>query len=192
MQEIQSVSLEVLKKITDIMDHEGFNYILAYGTLIGAIRPKGFIPWDDDIDIMMLRPDYEKFLEYAESHKEELDYLEVFNMNTNPDYPHMITRVSDSRYEIDVTNERRCGLGIFVDIYPMDGIGNTIEESESLLRKTCKYPSMIFLSTRKYYHFGNTKGWLKRLMKIPAFIFTHIMGKMFFVNRLNRIIKTLD
>lgn len=192
MQEIQGVSLEVLKDITDLMDSNGFEYILAYGTLLGAIRHKGFIPWDDDIDIMMPRPDYENFLKYTSENKVKLGHLEVFNMDNNPNYPYMITRISDSRYEIDVENEAKCGLGIFVDVYPLDGIGATEEEGRNLLLKTCKYPSLIFLATRKYYHFGNTKGWLKRLIKIPAFIYTHIMGRDYFVRKLNRIVKPLD
>ena len=66
MEDIQRVSLDVLKKMTDIMDKQGLKYVLAYGTLIGAIRHKGSIPWD---------------------------------MDNNPKYPYMITRVSGSRYE---------------------------------------------------------------------------------------------
>lgn len=192
MEDIQKVSLEILKSMTDIMDKQGLKYVLAYGTLIGAIRHKGYIPWDDDVDIMMGRPDYEKFIKYYNTHKEEFGHLEVMNMDNNKDYPYMITRVSDSRYEIEVDNERKCGLGIFVDIYPLDGIGNTVEEGKSILIESCKYPSSIFLATRKHYHFGTTKGWKKRLLKVPAFIYTHLMGKMYFVNKLNKLLSNLD
>ena len=61
IQEIQSVSLEVLKSISDICENICCRYFLTYGTLIGAVRHQGFIPWDDDIDIIMPRPDYELF-----------------------------------------------------------------------------------------------------------------------------------
>lgn len=192
MQEIQKVSLSILKNITDIMDREGFNYVLAYGTLIGAIRHNGFIPWDDDVDIMMPRPDYDKFIQYAVKHKEEFGYIEVMNMQTTHKYPYMITRMCDNRYEIDVDNEEKCGMGIFVDIYPLDGIGNTLEEANAIFKKSIKYPSCIFLSTRKYYHFGMTKGWKKRILKFPAFVYTHLMGKNFFVKKLNALLSNLD
>lgn len=189
MQEIQKVSLEVLKRITDLCDKHGFKYFLAYGTLIGAVRHKGYIPWDDDVDIMMSRPVYERFLKYFEKHKDELGGLEIFTPDTNDKYPYVLARISDSNYRIDVKNERDCGLGIFVDIYPLDGIGDTYEEALNTLKKTTKYPSLIFLATRIYYHFGITKGWRKRLLKIPAFIYTHVMGKRFFMNKLNKLLK---
>ena len=74
MKEIQSVSLEILKKIADICDQEGLKYSLAWGTLIGAVRHKGYIPWDDDVDIQMPRPDYERLKDY-------------FNKNADALYP---------------------------------------------------------------------------------------------------------
>lgn len=192
IKEIQAASLEILKKVADICEAQHFNYILAYGTMLGAIRHKGFIPWDDDIDIMMSRPDYEKLLTYLAENEESIKPLKVLNMDTCEKCPHLITRITDTRYKLDVVNERDYGLGTFIDVYVVDGIGNTQEEAENVIARTCNYPSLIFLATRIYYHFGTTKGWLKRLKKIPAFIFTHIMGKNFFVNQLNRILSTLD
>ena len=82
LQEIQQASFEILKKIKEICDKEGFKYVLSWGTLIGAVRHKGFIPWDDDIDIMMPRPDHDKLMKYMEEHKDELKPLEVFNNDT--------------------------------------------------------------------------------------------------------------
>ena len=116
LQEIQQASLEILKKIKEICDKEGFKYVLSWGTLIGAVRHKGFIPWDDDIDIMMPRPDHDKLMQYMEEHKEELKPLEVFNNDTCANYPYMLTRISDSRYILDVDNEDDFGIGVFIDI----------------------------------------------------------------------------
>ena len=103
--------LRKLEKIKEICDKEGFRYVLTWGTLIGAIRHKGFIPWDDDIDIMMPRPDHDKLMKYMSEHKDELKPLEVFNNDTCPNYPYMLTRISDSRYILDVIGNLclRCG-----------------------------------------------------------------------------------
>ncbi|WP_029200387.1 LicD family protein [Oribacterium sp. NK2B42] len=60
MQEIQAVSLEILKQVADLCEELNLRYFLAWETLIGAVCHKGFIPWDDDVDIMMPRRDYDR------------------------------------------------------------------------------------------------------------------------------------
>lgn len=62
MEEQKQLALAILKDIADFCDNQGLRYYLAYGTMLGAVRHKGFIPWDDDIDIMMPRDDYNEFL----------------------------------------------------------------------------------------------------------------------------------
>lgn len=93
---------------------------------------------------MMPRPDHDKLMKYMDEHKEELKPLEVFNNDTCPNYPYMLTRISDSRYILDVDNEDDFGIGVFVDIYVEDGAGNSKEEALSLMRKTHGYCSLIF------------------------------------------------
>ena len=66
----QRVALDILKQVVAVLEKHNLKYVLYYGTLLGAIRHQGFIPWDDDIDIAMPRSDYEKFKEIA---KYELD-----------------------------------------------------------------------------------------------------------------------
>lgn len=187
MKEIQSVSLEILKKIADICDQEGLKYSLAWGTLIGAVRHKGYIPWDDDVDIQMPRPDYERLKDYFNKNADALYPLRLFD-NSVSGYPYMLARVSNDDYVIDTINEKPCGMGIFVDIYILDGTGDTYEDAWNYASKTCKYPRLIFLSTRKYYHFGTTKGFFKRLFKVFVFIYAKIMGKEYFERKLLSII----
>lgn len=192
LQEIQQASFEILKKIKEICDKEGFRYVLTWGTLIGAIRHKGFIPWDDDIDIMMPRPDHDKLMKYMAEHKEELKPLEVFNNETCPNYPYMLTRISDSRYILDVDNEDDFGIGVFIDIYVEDGAGNSKEEALTLMKKTHGYCSLIFLATRQRYVFGLTKGWFKKIIKVPAFVYSHLMGKKYFEKKLMKYVERAD
>lgn len=188
LKETQMASLEILKKIKEICDLLDLTYVLAWGTLIGAVRHHGFIPWDDDIDIMMPRPDHDKLVEYMIAHKEEVAPFEVFTQDTNPQYPYLLTRISDSRYIVHTDNEKDCGLGVFVDIYVEDGAGNSKKEALHILNKTHGMVSLLFLSTRRRYVFGLTKGWMKRIVKIPAFIYAHLMGKKFFVKRIMKYV----
>lgn len=129
MKTIQEISLEVLKKITSVCESNHFRYTLAYGTLIGAIRHKGFIPWDDDIDIQMPRPDYDSFIDYMAAHP--IEHLKVFNHRYTSNYPLGISRVCDMRYKIYEKLTNNIDMGVFVDVYPIDGLGNTYEEAKA-------------------------------------------------------------
>jgi lipopolysaccharide cholinephosphotransferase len=63
LEEIKRVALDILQDVADFCERNSLRYFLAYGTLLGAVRHRGFIPWDDDIDICMPRSDYERFLQ---------------------------------------------------------------------------------------------------------------------------------
>lgn len=118
--DIQRGSFKVLLKIKEIFDNNNWKYYLAFGTLIGAIRHNGFIPWDDDIDIIVPRDDYEKFIQYCHIHKDELKPFELLHYTTNQKYIYSLARFSDSRYKIIYKDVYDYGLGLFVDIYPFD------------------------------------------------------------------------
>lgn len=190
MKEVQMASLEVLKKIAEICEQEHIAYFFYGGTLIGAIRHKGFIPWDDDIDISMPRPDYERFCKYCKEHEDDLKPFRLLNIDTCENYPFMIGRMSDDRYMLDVVNEKPFGLGVFVDIYPLDGLGNDFDAAYKQMSKLRKYPRLMYLSTRRYYHFGITKGWKKRLMKIGAFCYAKLLGRDYFKKKILSMVDT--
>lgn len=143
LREIQLAALEVMKSIHIICEKNGINYYLIYGTLIGAVRHKGFIPWDDDIDIIMLRPDYDKFLKFFEEHQRELYPLQVINDRTEAEAPYMITRVSDDRYRFIPKYGKPYHLGVFVDVYPYDFLEGTQDSIRRLCRKSCQYSSNL-------------------------------------------------
>lgn len=187
IQEVQTISLEILQTIAEICEKEHLRYSLIYGTLIGAIRHQGFIPWDDDVDIMMPRPDYERLLEYLEEHSSEYVNLRVFNPNTCTEYPYMITRISDERYVIKMENEKAYGMGVFIDIYPYDGLGNTKEEALKYGLKGDRLSSLCYQSTREHFAMETTVSILRKFIKFPVYILARICGKNFFQNRLQKL-----
>lgn len=188
--EVQQTALSILRFIHDICEKEGIRYFIAYGTLIGAIRHHGFIPWDDDLDIMMPRPDFERFLDYFKTHNTEP--YKLMNLNTNPDYPYFNTRICDTNTILETTVEDSYGMGVFVDVCAMDGIGQSYSDAIRMMSKSKRLCSSMFLATRNKFHFGLTKGWGKKLLKFPAYIVTHFLGKSFFVKCMNKLLKKCD
>lgn len=144
LREVQLVTLAILKKIETICKEEYIRWWVMYGTLIGAVRHHGFIPWDDDLDIAMPRPDYERFLAYFKDHPDEVRPLTVLSGNGERRLPILITRVSDTTYRmVGEYGDEVPELGAFVDVYPIDGCGDTKEEAEAQ-RKLCRNELLKF------------------------------------------------
>lgn len=192
IQEIQAVSLEILHIIAQICDAQNLRYSLIYGTLIGAVRHHGYIPWDDDVDIMMPRPDYDKLLDYLKIHIDEYPNLKVFNREECKEYPYMITRISDNRYTIEMENEKPFGMGIFIDIYPYDGLGKTKKEAVAYGKKGDRLSSLCYQATREHFAIETTTSPLRKLLKFPVYLFAKICGKECFQNKLEALARIKD
>lgn len=181
--ESQLGAYEVLKYIDRICRDNNWKYFLMYGSLIGAVRSKGIIPWDDDIDIMMPRSDYEKMISYCKKYESEIYPFKLFEKSLVPQYPHPIARMSDMRYKIDFDNEKDYGIGLFVDIYPLDGVGNDLEKARKLIKKSYQNASLCFLTSRKKFGIDNTVGIARLVAKIPAYIWANLMGNKHYIEK---------
>ena len=170
LQETQQIALEILHTVARICEEQDLRYYLVYGTLIGAVRHHGFIPWDDDVDIMMPRPDHDRLMEYLDDHIGEYPHLQVFNRKTCPEYPYMITRISDDRYEIRMENEKPFGMGVFIDIYPYDGLGNEKREAIRFGLKGDRLSSLCYQAGRDHFAIETTTSPLRKLIKYPVYL----------------------
>lgn len=127
---LHQVDLDIVKEVVTICDKHGLNYYMLGGTMLGAIRHKGFIPWDDDIDLGIPRNDYEEFLRIAP--KELPSHLKVVNYRTDSEYHYYITRILDTDTKVEeerIGNDNRY-TNASIDIFPIDGTPNN-----NLLRK---------------------------------------------------------
>lgn len=133
-EELHDATMVLLKKLIEVCEAADVQYMLAYGTLLGAVRHQGFIPWDDDCDIMMLRPEYERFASYCTAHEKELyPFRFITRHSMPPTYLMTIGRFCDTRYRMETNLQHDTGIGLFLDIHPIDGAGNTREEAMEVL-----------------------------------------------------------
>ncbi len=122
LKDIQSAELAILKLVLQIIDKHQLDYYALGGTLLGAVRHKGFIPWDDDIDIGMPRPDYDKFLKIAEKELPEPFHLYTFCNGEKTSGSYFAKVVDESITIKRVFCGRKVEYPIWVDVFPLDGV----------------------------------------------------------------------
>lgn len=140
LRQIQEAMLGNLKFIHEFCEKHELTYYIAYGTLLGAIRHKGFIPWDDDNDVWMPREDFDKFVKLCNNGALEGTPFVLCSREKTKNYPYGIPRLSNMNYAYIVTNkwEPQFDIGIFTDIYPLDNYCDDEKKALELLDKTKK------------------------------------------------------
>ena len=116
---LQLKELDILKAVADVCDELGLTYFLSFGTLLGAVRHGGFIPWDDDIDIAMPYTDYQKFLAYGQESLGNLFFVQ--NMETEPDFNFSFTKVrlNGTTCMNSYQDHWNVHQGIWIDVFPI-------------------------------------------------------------------------
>lgn len=142
----KGLSIQILHEVDDFCVKNNIKYSLAYGTLIGAIRHKGFIPWDDDVDIMMLRSDYERFVGLFNHDATQMFSVASYETDDNFRFP--MAKVS-----CNVTTNEELGLdryGYAIDVFPIDKFPASENELRKVIKKKNWYWNLMALKTMKW------------------------------------------
>ena len=163
LDEIKRIEFEILKKFVQICDDNSLRYSLAYGSLLGAIRHKGFIPWDDDIDVMMPRPDYLKFLDVCKSALTNT-CMDVISIYTDAEYYSPLTKMykTDTRVYQQYGQDENIITGVYIDIFVVDGLPS--REAETFYNKAQALRRKWGLSSRKLFSSERTKNYLRLII----------------------------
>ena len=185
VREIQQMELGIMEYIHEVCNKIGVKYFLAYGSLIGAVRHQGFIPWDDDMDICMLRDDYEKLQDYLIANPSERYQVMSYKNNRNYVYPFM--KVMDNQtYLIEEDVRIDSNMGIYVDIFPVDGY----EDDQAFKDKMTTIIKKRQLSCYTFKGITNKKSFINSLIRYASVIAFYFTDTNIYVKQIDELAKS--
>ena len=132
LQEIKEVELNILKMFHAFCVGNNIRYFISHGTLLGAIRYKGFIPWDDDLDVLVPREDYDRLISLFRDNE---DY-QLFAYEKNKDYLYPYAKLCDMRTcKVEGGYHNRVQLGLDIDVFPLDNWDDDLEKAKQEVKR---------------------------------------------------------
>ena len=186
---IWAVQLKMLSEIDDICRRHGLKYYAANGTMLGAVKYNGFVPWDDDMDIMMPRPDYEKFKLLAAKELQDPYYFQ--DMFSGGKYIRLQGRVRN-RNTTAVSNidmDRESVSGIFIDVFPIDGVCHN--KTLFKLRMASMYLRYHFAF--RYVYSDLEGSYIEtKLAPFVVKVYTHCFGYEHMLKKIDKLMSATD
>jgi lipopolysaccharide cholinephosphotransferase len=184
--EIKNIEFNLLLKFDEICKKYKITYFLADGTLLGAVRHKGFIPWDDDIDVHVHRCDYDKLIDVLNAESKSFG-IKVVCLKNNPNCERTFLKICESNTRLEYSGKSKIkDLGVFIDIFPLDNQGNSLKEALDLEKKILVYHSMRNLSVMESIKIKSVRDFIKLL----CFPFAKIFGTSFWVNKVDKLMQS--
>lgn len=186
LEKIQKIEIEILDYVACICKQYRLMYFLVGGTLLGAIRHKGFIPWDNDIDIAMPRNDYETLCEILrKSHDIKYKLIELRDDNTY--YCPFVKVVNDKTIlKENIGGNSIMPLGVYIDIFPIDGIENNDKKS---VKRYLKIRDWSYRIANATLYIENLSFWRRLIKKIWQLLIVDVLKREKYFNKLVKLMK---
>lgn len=150
---LQARLVPVLERVDKVCREHNLRYYLCAGTMLGAVRHHGFIPWDDDVDICMPRPDYNLMMAHCSEWISAP--MEIIGPHNRPDYPYPFAKAIDSSTTVLERPDFMFPEGIYIDIFPIDGMPTDAKKQKSHIRKYKFWRHLLFLRGRDPFKHGH-------------------------------------
>ena len=182
LDEIKKVELGILKNLVAYLEENNLRYIIDYGTLLGAIRHGGFIPWDDDIDISMPRPDYERLLQLVK--ERPIDGVKMNHARDGENGVNPYAKAVDEKTIVQYSwRYEKYNTPVWVDIFPVDGF----KDENDLQERIKKMKEWDYYREKACYKYPIKKsgigGMIRKLIK---WVYVNIIGPKRYIDKIEK------
>ena len=147
LEEIQGILLDIMTDIDSFCRENNIRYIISSGTLLGAVRHKGFIPWDDDADMFMPREDFDRFVKIYKGRKYHLLYN---TRNEKEFFAAAYAKISDPGTANAAEKKSRCRYGVNVDIFPLDSVPEDPKLRQDYMHKVMRLHNRLYFRQKRF------------------------------------------
>lgn len=186
LNEVREIELNLLKRFKAYCEENDIRYFVSNGTLLGAVKYKGFIPWDDDIDVLVPREDYNRMVEDFE----DSDQYRMFSFERNSEFFYPFAKFCDMTTRKEEFNmDNGVALGIDIDIFPLDSWNDDLGKAKCEVKKISK--AMFRLGLTKMAK-SDSINRIKRFIKSIFMMFYKVLGSKYFIKQIISFCKKTD
>lgn len=192
VRQYQMAQLRLLEYFDSVCTNMGLKYYLVFGTLLGAVRHKGFIPWDADIDVAMFRDDYEAFKREFVNQPNDLLFYQHYNSEKNHSSPHAVLKIKDTHVHFKKENASKYKPaydGIYIDLFPIDNVSEDEKQQNAQVKRIARIRRFVSYKLAPVY--SNTSVFCKVVKLFISFILKPVSFRALF-QKADKIMQKYD